>query len=292
MISSNIQIRHDFSREKISQHFEITQKELQISLEMLPEPHRMPQIGDRAMEVACLSWVLEGDKSKFMDYLRLSHLAMTWHWKALVHPGPHKIRLPEKKVFEFGESVRSIDSHLGTWVNGLDLAIIFRDQAAIDVYTGVPNDFLIHPLSEKLSEYADLSAQFRKSALTEDVTILDLLGRLFEAASAEKSNPSNAEKAQKRLIPLIKLYERLFRGGNTEFNQTLTNYLELWKSFFAEKDRGPFGTNLVSTAAISTSAFAYENGYRIKVHSEYLPLFLVEGDFQKVRWPDPNWIDG
>ncbi|HHG83795.1 MAG TPA: hypothetical protein ENJ82_03515, partial [Bacteroidetes bacterium] len=42
--------------------------------------------------------------------------------------------------------------------------------------------------------------------------------------------------------------------------------------------------------ALAAVSYAYDLGFPVRVKSDYLPRFLVEGDFPRLAWPDPDWV--
>lgn len=45
----------------------------------------------------------------------------------------------------------------------------------------------------------------------------------------------------------------------------------------------------IDLAALAAVCYAHDQGIPIEVRSDYLPDFLIRGNFPKLQWPDPEW---
>jgi hypothetical protein len=85
-------------------------------------------------------------------------------------------------------------------------------------------------------------------------------------------------------IPLIKVYQAIFSNNENLFNTNIYNALEKHKNHyegeeFGESRRGkPEGW--ISVALTVACAIAHDKGMKREVESDYIPEWLIKGDFE------------
>jgi hypothetical protein len=237
--------------------------------------------------------IIEGNPRAALDYFRMSHLARTWHWHAMGYDGPHRIALPGIEPFETSRVGLNVDVNVPSLHIGICLAIVMRDFPRESVYRKINFDAI-----------SGLGGVQLDSWMGEETLMYAWLGVdnpkcLQHAAAArrrleERSAETGKFKSQVALFcPIFEAWETILTTRDeAHFNGLIRTHLLNWRADRdAIKDDGRnFIEGFLSFEALAACAYAHDLGMKVTVTSDYIPDFLIRGNFPRVRWPNPEWI--
>ena len=83
----------------------------------------------------------------------------------------------------------------------------------------------------------------------------------------------------------------VFTHNEELFNEKLHEQQKIrhdWHEALGEES-GNSIMEYIDLAALAAVCYAHDKGMKVEVKSDYLPEFLINGDFPKLEWPDPEW---
>ncbi|MEY3443116.1 MAG: hypothetical protein RLZZ519_1397, partial [Bacteroidota bacterium] len=149
----------------------------------------LTSIAEDATRNGIYFWTAKPDKPKLLNYFRLAHLTHTWHWRGMFDDGPHTIHLPGRAPFTCGLMRPNISVGLSSWTSGLELAMIFRDTAAIEVYAKVPFEPLGSRGGVTYESWAEPEMSFLQTVWADPVIALAHLKRAILEVQKEAESP-------------------------------------------------------------------------------------------------------
>ncbi len=252
------------------------------------EPMTLSSLSEAARKIANYHWIFSKDKTKFVDHLQLAHLARTWHYRAMLNDGPHTICLPGIPCFTTGKVQTNIDVTMESWIMGLDMSIIFRDQLAIEQYSQMPFE-PFKRMGMEMESWNKFDVEFRRWVCLRESSNPELY-EIWQKYH-ELTRTHLFEKEIRKVImqtwiqPEVKLWGHLIHDEKDQFSESLKEALKGWAKYHRIDDHR---SNLVGvyipTHLNAIAALAYDRGFPIKVKSDYLLEFLWRGDFEKVKW--------
>lgn len=245
-----------------------------------------------AMERGIYIWREEKDEQKVLDYFRLAHLARTWHWKGLYDDGPHEVILPGEMPIHCNRMRPNLSVKLDTWQTGWEFAVLFRDSAAMEVYNTVPHANLRERLGVRLGDYFILKIEMLKKITQDKQAALAACQKAIASVTdPEKVSKGHFPFAQLHQLPLLRTWEALLTGDEAAFNHWMEVGLINYAGIF---ERDPPSSNFLwsflDTTYLAACCYAHDHGINITVKSDYIPEFLIFGEFPKLKWPNPEWI--
>ncbi len=255
-------------------------------------PLTLSSIGQCALRLGERSWKMDNDTGKTLDYFRVAHLAKTWHWKAMLGVGPFEIRLPGISPFTCGRVKDNVDSNYGAWLSGIQLAMIFRDKSAMKVYLDVTYQDIVDRDDMTLDPWCEPYMNFLKGISLQDPKIMSYLFEALAKLEPTLYEPERAEFLLNVMSPVMELWAVIFAKpmDQVKFDAAVLESQETWHRFYS----GTYFESssyyeYVDKATLMAVIYAGFRGFKINLQSDYLPEFLVKGDFPKLEWPDPEW---
>jgi hypothetical protein len=258
-------------------------------------PLTLSSIGECALRLGEHAWRIEKDKSKMLDYLRMAHLAKTWHWKAMLGDGPFEISLPGIKPFTCGRVKDNVDSDYGSWLSGVQLAMIFRDRAAMDVYLAVSYQDIVERDDLELDPWCEPYMNFLKGISQQDPNIMLNLNDALQKLEPSLYEPLRAEFLLNVLSPIMELWAVIFHRpmDQAKFDEAVLESQTVWHRFYGGSYfEASSYYEYMDKATLMAVIYAQFKGFKVNVKSDYLPEFLFTGDFPLLEWPDPEWKIG
>jgi hypothetical protein len=198
-----------------------------------------------------------------------------------------KLALNKGKETEFSIGNTSMTAsivNLGSWVDsgnwrlGWNLAHILRRKDALDILLAVP-DKILRLSTLTGDEYHFLYVDFLKSLYLEPKDAKSKLMKAYKAADPDILKRENPIYALNYTSREMEIYSAFLMEDNKKLNQSIISALESHK-YMVELDNHQGQINeLISLPITGAAAFAYHNGYKIEVESDYMPKMLVEGNF-------------
>lgn len=235
--------------------------------------------------------VLKRDKEKFLEYLRLAHISGTWHWKGMMSSDPQLIQIPNGSDFEINGVKSNSDVDFGSWLEGIYIAMILRDINAVKVYGEADPEKVVRYGQNTPDPWEIPFIKFLNGIWAFDTNIVTYLKDALRGSDPTGYNPMRADWMLNILSPLLELWAMVFGKDEARFNAKLLEQQQLrrdWHEALGE-EAGNSIMEYIDLAALAAVCYAHDKGFKIDVKSDYLPEFLINGDFPKLEWPDPEW---
>jgi hypothetical protein len=250
----------------------------------------LTSLGLGSLEVATFDWVIGKDKTKFLEGLRVAHLAITSHWAGMNQEGPHSVQLPNRNPLQCADIAPNSDITLGSWLNGIYLAMVFRDIGALKVYAEVDREWLT-TLDGKPDPWVVPYIDFLSGIWEFDP---DLLANLHKALLGTDPSLYAAPRADYLLniiSPQMELWAKVFSRDYAVANQGLYEQQKIRHDWHEALGDDTYNSIMeyIDLAGLAAACYLHDLGMQIEVKSDYLPEFLINGDFPKLEWPDPEW---
>lgn len=166
--------------------------------------------------------------------------------------------------------------------SAMELAAILRDDEALAALAAVPPTVLqtvraVDGVSMLLDRA--VAAAFRQRPEAEAVVgaALRALDDRRGKATGRVAGPVGANELEGELLCL----RALVRGDSRELNQALFRALEDHKRRWSQPDAAEDALGFLAWGPLAIAAVAHDRGLRVEVQSDYLPLRLVLGDFDR-----------
>ncbi len=260
--------------------------------EDLAELHfTLGSLGQEYLKRGVYSWFKSNDPSQMLEDLGKAHSAITWEWKALANDGPHDIHLRDQKPFiaKRIEPNASVDFH--QWLQGIYIAIILRDIGAAKVYGEADPEKVVRYGQNKPEPWQVPYLKFLNGIWAFDTQIGTYLKDALKGSDPTGYNTMRADWLLNMLSPLLELWAMVFTQNEDRFNEKLHEQQQIrhdWHAALGEDSSNSI-MEYIDLGALAACCYAHDKGFKITVKSDYLPEFLIKGDFPKLEWPDPEW---
>lgn len=190
---------------------------------------------------------------------------------------------------------RPYKSYMGIidWFKALGLFFVLRDRAGIDLLMSAPRS----AFENAAIQHTELD--FRILRVIQNIynqsAAKDMMKYIQEALEATdpKLNMYDVDKESTDFVlyieePLLRVWMAALMNKAAYFNEQLEDALLLHKKYYSNSDRHTDYDGWISWRLLAPVVFAHDSGIKIEVESEYIPKWLVEGDFKDVeQWV--NW---
>jgi Immunity protein 49 len=265
------------------------------AIEFLQELDQMPftlsSVADYSVNSGVFKLVKNADKEGFLEQLRMGHLARTWHWKGMQGDGLFMINLPHRLTFETGRIKPNASVDFGSWLDGIYIAMILRDIGAVKVYGEADPEKVVRYGQNKPDPWEIPYIKFLNGIWAFDTNIVTYLKDALRGTEPSLYTPERADWIINILSPVMELWAMVFGKDEARFNAKLLEQQQLrrdWHEALGEES-GNSIMEYIDLAALAAVCYAHDKGFKIEVKSDYLPEFLINGDFPKLEWPDPEW---
>jgi len=167
-------------------------------------------------------------------------------------------------------------SDMLAWTDGFLLALLCRDNAALDLLCGIPTEALRLARGVSYAAYleplADALRAFRQSRPDTD----RLIALAVEAAQHGRHPKALVEAVRLTGVPLVRVLSSL-HSRPADFEGELASALREHHRYFDQPSRRDYVTGALATELMGLAAAAYDRGIPFEVDSEYLPMPLVSG---------------
>ena len=183
----------------------------------------------------------------------------------------------KKYSFEVKLSTAYVDCL--TWNKSFYLAIILRDKEKINTLRSVPGE-VFRNADVKGDEFDYKFIDFMKGLYDQNVNIGNLLIETMDASDPGDLPESRHDYVLEIKVPELTLYRCFLSNEPEEFNEKLEKALNDHKYYWSKKDRALDSKGWISLPITAACVVAFgSKDFPINVESDYLPAWLVEGDF-------------
>ena len=253
------------------------------------KPELLSSMGLKAAFLAIFKLKSERNQIDFLEQLNFAHQCLTWHYHGLFNEGPHHVSIPGIPAFTFEGRFRpNIDVAHRKWMKAMDIAYCLRDTKALEVYSKVP----IEPFMERggLSLFP-LEVPMTKLVQTfwlnpaNAMELIDETIALAQPSNLDDLTEEDILSTQSLLLPWLEMYRMILRNDEDGFNSKLKQAVKAYKKNHLKSPNGPNRMELfLPFHLIAPVCIAHDRGMKITVRSDYLPEFLVRGEFEPVEW--------
>lgn len=268
---SNIVGRDEFL-EKIAQH-----------------PELLSSVVAYSLPNAILDFIRKKDQFAFLERLQFAHQCLTWHYHGLFNEGPHHVSIPGIPPFTFEGRFRpNIDVAHRKWMKAMYIAMTLRDNDAMEVYAKVPYKPFGDRGGLKQNPYQEPFTKAKQLIWTDPESAIGYLDSAIELARPEHISDMDQEqhwRIDNLLIPNIQIWQLAIGNDEEAFNRHFRERVKIYKKLHLKEPNGPNRMELfLPFNLIAPACIAHDRGMKITVRSDYLPEFLVKGDFERVEW--------
>lgn len=174
----------------------------------------------------------------------------------------------------------------GNWELLFYLATVLRDEQSIFFINTIPNSFMER--SNVSFDELDFAAADILKSLNENDALPKAI-RNYRKIEPSLKHETELRKNFNRYLttPMVNLIDSLEQKSSKAFNDVLEKALHSHYEFYKEKreDYGRPGDSFgwVSLKLLSVCAHAYDKGIKIEVESDYLPYWMITGNFKDCK---------
>lgn len=246
---------------------------------MLTGPENIANRMFITLEIVNMAIVINRSKDDVIELMRLALSLGIANYESLIsEKNKHGVDY-RGKTFPVGYKKRTHYVGAFTWSKVFSLAVILRDHEAIKFLVKIQEELLI--TDDIALDAVDYSrVRFLKGIYDDTADIGALLLQVYEDADMNKLDAERGQYINEDLIPEISVYRCVFSNLQDELTEKLAEALELHKKKWGTAEnamdaRGWLSLNLLAAAVIAKGG----KGMSIEVESDYIPKWIVDGDF-------------
>jgi Immunity protein 49 len=259
--------------------------------ELKEDPFLLTTVSRYSLGSGVYDLIVENDVQNFLDSIRMSHLARTWHWHGMAKPDDYLIALPSLDPFSATQIEPNASVDFSSWLQGIYIAMILRDIGAVKVYGEADPEKVVRYGQNKPDPWEIPYIKFLNGIWAFDTNIVTYLKDALRGTEPSLYTPERADWILNILSPVMELWAMVFGKDEARFNAKLLEQQQLrrdWHEALGE-EAGNSIMEYIDLAALAAVCYAHDKGFKVDVKSDYLPEFLINGDFPKLEWPDPEW---
>lgn len=171
----------------------------------------------------------------------------------------------------------------GNWVTAFWLACICREKKRMWELAQIPTDLLRRAATVSQALYDDYIYDWVEALQAFRLDRPDFGDKLV--AAVEGTDPERIRHAPRDNVlminyPPMNLMSQLARGDENGFNTELAKALEWHKDYWTRnEDRSLDTEGFVALGPLAVACLAHDAGFTITVESEYLPKYLLNGEW-------------
>ncbi|MFJ4003056.1 immunity 49 family protein [Streptomyces sp. NPDC090023] len=172
----------------------------------------------------------------------------------------------------------------GNWLSAFWLAVICRDQNRMTELCEVPLEVL-RAAGPEGDEYLYDWVDTLQTYWLERPGLVEKLGAAFDKSFPEVATIAPRDLLQNVLYPPINLFYQFLRKDHDAFHTALLEALQFHRAYWsADERRANDLSGMTSLSLLAVTCLAYDAGFPVEAHSDYLPKHLLErswvGEFE------------
>jgi hypothetical protein len=233
------------------------------------------------------SIVLHRSESETYEHLYYTLQFGINHFKLAINPGKTvelnigNSTLVDATGFETNDFIAATN-----WQTCFYIASILRDTTSLDFLRTVPKSFM--EKSVIIAGEIDYAVVDVLKAMSAKQGLNEAIKKFHETRQRTKYESILRENFDNHLtLPLISVIEALNVADAKIFNERLKDALAKHHDFYKEEKEGmglPYDRfGWISFMLIAVCSYAHDRGIKIEIESDYLPMWLVRGDFKGLK---------
>jgi hypothetical protein len=173
------------------------------------------------------------------------------------------------------------DAHFAApdWLNGLALALIARDHAAINTLAAPASIEAVTQPDNKIDPFWQPYCAAFAAALVEPEAAVQWVEIAVRAL--DEAHISDKARVEHVHYPLLPVLAALRQRSTQAFNVALLDALQRWQAYYAHPDQYRDWNSFFPVALTGVCAAAFDAGLPIEVESDYLLKDLIGGSFPR-----------
>lgn len=198
---------------------------------------------------------------------------------ATLPEGSYEVFAGEGEPVMLPSGVTSYSSGI-SWLQGFYLASACREAHLNDSLAQIPVAILKQS-STRSDEYLYLQIEALQSFWKRQADTPQRVIEAMKATDPEQVKVGTVDAALNLGVPEIDLLFRLLDNDGAGFNEALVKALQCHKKHWGKKSLKNDPHGFLALGPLGLAAIAHERGINIEVESDYIPKYIVQGDFLK-----------
>lgn len=165
------------------------------------------------------------------------------------------------------------------WITGYSLAIIARDQDALNTLGTLESINACARPVDVIDEFWLYYCGAFALAVSDPAGIGSWIDDALNAL--ERARIAEPALVEYRIRPTLALLRALVGGSAASFNESLYQLLQAHRRYFSQPELKQDWGGLLAFEAMALAALAFERGIKPEVASDYLPQQLITGEFPR-----------
>lgn len=244
--------------------------------------HKSPaNLGTLASNARCYAGyisILKPNSAELYRALRIAAYALTSVCELASLPeGNYEVFVGEREPVMLPNSINSYSSGI-SWLQGFYLASAVRESHLNDKLAEIPVSILKQS-STRSDEYLYLQIEALQSFWKGEPDTPEKLIAAMQATEPEQVKVGTVDAALNFAVPEIDLLFRLLENDSTAFNEALIKAVKCHKKSWSKKSLKNNPHGFLAISLLGLASIAYDRGNSITVESDYIPKYIIEGDF-------------
>lgn len=227
--------------------------------------------------------LINAPKGDIFTHVFYAHQFGINHFKISMKSGPVTIKVGNADIQTVGSPDNSY-TDFGTWAQVFYLAMILRDKQSLEYIFSIPDSFMLKSTVSTSERDRMVTEIFRN--IFSPAGLLKSIQK-YEAYTKPEDHPLRENFRKHLSDPMVDVLKAVIEGKEELFNSRLENALKAHHDFYSV-ERQNYGSpadpfSWLSFKLITACAFAFDNGMSVMVKSDYLPEWMVTGDFEECQ---------
>lgn len=165
------------------------------------------------------------------------------------------------------------------WRSGVLAAVITRNARALELLTAIRVEDLLRLSGAHRPSWFEVEARALVALFRGDPRAAELLRTAAETEDSASVHPLSKPWVLDVVVPEMELGQRALENEPGRFDAALETALEGTYRYFSDESRVQFD-GLLALGPLAIACFAYDRGLRTAIESEYVPRWLIEGQWR------------
>lgn len=227
--------------------------------------------------------IINAPKLDIFTHLFYAHQFGVNHFKISMKSGPVTLKVGNTDIQVEGNPDNSYTG-FGIWSQIFYLAMILRDKQSLEYIFSIPDSFMLKS-TFSASERDRIVTEIFRNIYSPDELLKSI--QKYEAYTTPEDHPLRENFKKYLYDPMVDVLKAAIEGEEESFNNRLENALKAHRDFYSVEKQNygspadPF--SWLSFKLIAICVFAFDNGMPVRIKSDYLPEWMITGDFKECQ---------